>query len=247
MGDDLLDGHDDENGITFLTPLVPGTTATVRVVAPSLGTLDAWLDFDRDGIWGLLTDRIFDHQTLTAPVSYFTISVPAWAQPGKTFARFRLSEDGVSSFDGPARNGEVEDYRVRIRHIGGGAHPPILPQPAPAPINPIELPPVHRRTGTGYGMTTDLQPVIRRMDHDLPHMADRIPVKPRSAAHAMDAAHDLGSDGVGPRDWACAVDSVMERWSPQEDHFANWPKPAVPEHSLGGFDLGYLGGGNIPL
>src|ERR1017187_9579689 len=50
-GDDLA-GSDDEDGVFFVTPLVPGPTAGVNVrVSGVHGRLDAWMDLNHDGVW----------------------------------------------------------------------------------------------------------------------------------------------------------------------------------------------------
>ena len=51
-GDDI-NNLDDEDGVTFTTPLQAGTLACVDVVAGAgAGLLNAWIDFDFSGVWG---------------------------------------------------------------------------------------------------------------------------------------------------------------------------------------------------
>ncbi|MGD8454113.1 MAG: GEVED domain-containing protein [Phycisphaerae bacterium] len=116
LGDDIAT-IDDEDGVTFLTPIVPGGNATVQVVASVPGQLDAWLDFAGDGSWAEAGDQIFMGQPLAAGVNTLTFPVPAFAPPGLvTFARFRFTTlaGAMLPFDGPAPDGEVEDYQVII-------------------------------------------------------------------------------------------------------------------------------------
>jgi hypothetical protein len=47
-GDDQA-GIDDEDGIVFLTPLVPGSIAQIQVTAGTAGYLSAWMDFTGNG------------------------------------------------------------------------------------------------------------------------------------------------------------------------------------------------------
>ncbi len=47
-GDDLP-RSDDEDGVTFLSSLIPGRNTTIRVMASAAGKLDAWIDFNGDG------------------------------------------------------------------------------------------------------------------------------------------------------------------------------------------------------
>ena len=116
LGDDM-NNMQDEDGVMFTSPIIPGGTATVDVdMSFSLGgVLDAWLDFDGDGGWGEFGDRIFAGVPLAGGlINNLSFPVPASARPGVTYARFRLSQNGVASFTGAAPDGEVEDYEVVI-------------------------------------------------------------------------------------------------------------------------------------
>jgi len=110
---------DDEDGVEFVTqPLVPGQTAQVRVVLPASagngGRLDAFIDFNRDGVWSLPAERIFGGQPLVPGVNSLSFQVPSDVKEMETFARFRLSREGGLSPTGRAADGEVEDYLIRI-------------------------------------------------------------------------------------------------------------------------------------
>ena len=50
---------DDEDGVTFTSPVIPGSTATVNVVAAASGLLSAWLDFNGDGDWTDAGEQVF--------------------------------------------------------------------------------------------------------------------------------------------------------------------------------------------
>ena len=118
LGDDLsitpgFPLGSDEDGVSFGT-LAAGQIATVLVVASQPGLLDAWIDFNADGDWDGPADSIFASTPMIAGVNTLTFTVPLNAHLGFTFARFRLSKNGGLSFLGPAPDGEVEDYRVRI-------------------------------------------------------------------------------------------------------------------------------------
>lgn len=115
-GDDLATANipDDEDGVTFSTPLVPGEEAEINVVASQTGQLDLWIDLGRDGSWAQANDRIFTSKTLVAGNNTLIFMVPDTSPAGPTFARFRLSRNGVNTFDGDGGEGEVEDYRVSI-------------------------------------------------------------------------------------------------------------------------------------
>ncbi len=108
---------DDEEGVEWLTRIVPGEEAWVRVSVTDIsgqgGVLDAWFDFDRNGNWDDPGEKIIPGK----PVSqgqhefHFTVpTVPDNAKLGLSYARFRLSREGVDSYWGSAPDGEVEDY-----------------------------------------------------------------------------------------------------------------------------------------
>ena len=114
MGDDILDGNDDEDGITFTSPIIPGYSASINITTTSAGLLSAWIDFNGDGDWADTGEKIL--QDLSVPLGYSntTFTVPSGAKSGTTYARFRFSTQQGLSYNGPAPNEEVEDYTVVI-------------------------------------------------------------------------------------------------------------------------------------
>lgn len=127
-GDDLAAGlatfgtcataGDDEDGVSFAEPLVPGSTADVVVVANEACTLSAWADFSGDGDWGDAGEDLFPGGVpLAAGANPLQIAVPATAVAGATFARFRCTTDGAVGVTGEASDGEVEDYVVTVRAL----------------------------------------------------------------------------------------------------------------------------------
>jgi hypothetical protein len=122
-GDDLGVGSptfgtcqgDDEDGVTFTSSLFAGEIASVDVEANVACTLSAWIDFNANGDWADAGEDLFPGgEALVAGVNSLTFAVPAWAERGATYARFRCTTDGVVSFSGLASDGEVEDYRIDI-------------------------------------------------------------------------------------------------------------------------------------
>ncbi|MCR9197309.1 MAG: carboxypeptidase regulatory-like domain-containing protein [Planctomycetaceae bacterium] len=130
----------DEDGVRFLTPLIPGSTASVQVTTSTAGFLNAWIDFDADGTLDELQITTIDGTALGTPVAardlpltagvhVLSINVPATAG-GQMAARFRYTSDamgGLRSTGGVWENGEVEDYvlrelgdRVWFDHNGDG-------------------------------------------------------------------------------------------------------------------------------
>ncbi len=133
-GDDAVQGtsvvglcFDDEEGISFGTPPVACTTAQVSVSANAAGLLDAWIDFNANGSFADVGERIASGQAVSAGANLLTFSVPCNASPTLTYARFRLSSTGVASFDGPAADGEVEDSQVRVKGNDWGDAPAPYP------------------------------------------------------------------------------------------------------------------------
>jgi hypothetical protein len=114
MKDDVNGGPDDDDGVTFLTPLVSGGVANVQVEASVAGRLNAFIDFDHDGVWDAGTEQVFANLPLAAGLNSLEFSVPETAVGGRTYARFRFSRAGGLGPAGPAPDGEVEDYAVFV-------------------------------------------------------------------------------------------------------------------------------------
>lgn len=139
-GDDFA-GAGDEDGVTFLSDLVPCETVALEVRASAPGLLSAWIDFYDDGSWEEPIDQVFADETLVAGANSLTLIVPCDAVAGAAFARFRLSSGGGLGFAGLALDGEVEDYAPIIQPIlrtltvgtsgGGGGGVTILPAGIP--------------------------------------------------------------------------------------------------------------------
>jgi uncharacterized repeat protein (TIGR01451 family) len=145
-GDDAA--GDDEDGVTVADlTLTVGNPANVRVRATNtvagLGavTITGFIDFNGDGD--------FDDAGETTSVSVpngsnnveFTLAfgtVPAGSAP-TTYARFRITSDGVVPATGAASNGEVEDYFVSIN----------------APVDRGDLPDTALGVGAGNYETLD--------------------------------------------------------------------------------------------
>ena len=110
-GDDL-NGFDDEDGVIFMSAIIPGSAANVDVIASGPGLLNAWYDFNLNGSFLDAGEQIFTDQALAAGINSLGFSVPAGAVMGDTFARFRFDSGGGLSPTGLAADGEVEDYFI---------------------------------------------------------------------------------------------------------------------------------------
>ncbi|NJL60339.1 MAG: hypothetical protein HC887_12610, partial [Desulfobacteraceae bacterium] len=135
-GDDTT-GSDDENGITFLDPIMPGQTYRVQVVVSSgTGRLNAWIDFNGDGdftgeqinngtflVDGTSVTNVND-TVLSAGTHTLTFTAPTSTVPFATtlYSRFRITADLPNQYEGVtpstpspiglAYSGEVEDYAL---------------------------------------------------------------------------------------------------------------------------------------
>ncbi len=136
-------GGDDEDGIEFLTPLIPGDTACIRITytlpSGTPGFLNAWMDFDGDGTFtdldtvgfisldgsefastrnlSLPAGPVTDNQVVACFVVPDYDGIEEFAD-GSLFARFRLSCDGGLEPAGGAPDGEVEDYFRPLAKVG---------------------------------------------------------------------------------------------------------------------------------
>ena len=129
-------GNDDEDGIRLLTPLIPGSEACLNVSATTpAAILNGWIDFNGDGDFdGDASDQLQFNKiagsavaaTANAPVGAgtttreycFTVPANATFDGGETHMRYRLSTAGSLSFNGPATDGEIEDYWLPLACVG---------------------------------------------------------------------------------------------------------------------------------
>jgi hypothetical protein len=114
-GDDLNE-LDDEDGIAFISLLTRGMEAQLDATLTEDGLLNAWIDFDANGVWDD-DEQIFTDEELAGDVTRIEFTVPLDASVGYTYARFRLNSGGGLTPYGSAADGEVEDYQVSIAHV----------------------------------------------------------------------------------------------------------------------------------
>ncbi len=125
---------DDEDGIEFVTPLLPGQQACIQVDAVNTtggnAYLYGWADWNGDGQFDA-TERLSGGDFGSGAASIpnggvsgqrYCFDVPASATfaNGDIHFRFRLTTETLSAdaFDGPASNGEVEDYWLPLLCVG---------------------------------------------------------------------------------------------------------------------------------
>lgn len=120
------DGSDD--GVTFLSPIVAGSTVRLDVEASTnVLFLQGWIDFNDDGDFADEGEHLsfrdaggtllpFSKQTkLSAGTNELSFVVPDAVMASSLAARFRYGEGGNAQFNKPngaAVLGEVEDYRI---------------------------------------------------------------------------------------------------------------------------------------
>ena len=108
---------DQDDGITFLTPLLSGTDSLIEVTATGAGYLNIWGDWNRDGEFTsdekLLSDKYMDNTT-----EVFLVNTPISALNGFTWTRARFTSITSIVASGGVPDGEVEDYRVLVTNAG---------------------------------------------------------------------------------------------------------------------------------
>lgn len=105
---------DDEDGVTFASALIAHFGAKFTVTASGAGFIDAWIDFNRNGVFDA-DEQIAASVPVVAGANELVVpEVPATAVAGTTFARFRISSAGGLTPTSGAVDGEVEDYAVQI-------------------------------------------------------------------------------------------------------------------------------------
>lgn len=113
-----VDSGDDEDGVVLNGELKQATPTSIAVTASS-GTnaciLNAWIDYNQDGIFSNNAEKIASNQTIApSATTNLTPTVPVDAMTGVTYARFRCASSGGLNSTGAAVDGEVEDYQISI-------------------------------------------------------------------------------------------------------------------------------------
>ena len=106
----------DEDGVQFGGIAATGSMAAVNILLENAasGQIDAWIDFNRDNDWDDPGEKILDNVSVNSAMQTLNYPLPSGLTEGETFARVRLSSAGGLGPTGPAADGEVEDYVVRI-------------------------------------------------------------------------------------------------------------------------------------
>ncbi|MCG8652875.1 MAG: cadherin-like domain-containing protein, partial [Pirellulales bacterium] len=91
--------------------------SVIPITALGDGVVDGWIDFNADGDFNDSGEHVVQGVAVTDGVNMVTVITPDTATLGQTYARFRISPNGVDGPNGLAIGGEVEDYRVGIFHV----------------------------------------------------------------------------------------------------------------------------------
>ncbi|TXH69911.1 MAG: right-handed parallel beta-helix repeat-containing protein [Thiothrix sp.] len=115
-GDDT-NGTDDENGVTIPVTLTASIASVVPVsIQNASGYLNAWFDWNLDGDFLDSGEQVATDQAVVTGTTNLSVTPPATAVTGTTFARFRVCTT-TSSCNTPtstAASGEIEDYQASM-------------------------------------------------------------------------------------------------------------------------------------
>ena len=120
-GDDL-DGSDDEDGAAVPVTMTQGAPTSFNVTvtnsSASVAYLNAWIDFNRNGVLTDSGEQVAVNTTVNAGTSgglrTVSFNVPASASLGEAGVRVRLTSVSSPGPDGLDGNGEVEDYLTTV-------------------------------------------------------------------------------------------------------------------------------------
>ena len=180
---------DDEDGVSFNALLREGQAMDVTVTASPAAAclLNAWIDYNRDGDFEDAGEQLVTDANLAAGASMnLTNAIPS-GSAGNTWARFRCSTQTGLGPEGPAADGEVEDYRVEIQ-----------PDPASTAADFGDAPDTSNAEGTGdYSTILDNNGPSHLLNPGGPYLGACVDSDDGNA-QAMDALADDGAVATGP-------------------------------------------------
>jgi CSLREA domain-containing protein len=111
----------DNDGITFPSSMLFGSTHVIPVTAHGAGVLNVWVDWNQNGDFEN-SERIATNTAMVNGANTFSLTVPAGVGSKITYARIRFTSDaskvqqlgGSPSPYGEALDGEVEDYILNL-------------------------------------------------------------------------------------------------------------------------------------
>ncbi|CAM2994972.1 LruC domain-containing protein [Vibrio rarus] len=117
LSDDTT-GHADENGVGFVTAIEPGLDSIVNIQASTSGYLSAWFDWNQDGDFDDEGEKVFSDVQLETGFNALPYTVDYNAVDGRTWTRFRFSQQAGLDYFGGATSGEVEDHPITVSSNG---------------------------------------------------------------------------------------------------------------------------------
>ena len=119
---DNLDGTDDEDGVSVPVNIAQGAAASVVVnvtnTSGAVAYLNAWIDFNRDGVLTDAGEQIAVNTSIATGTSNanqtINFTAPVAANVGIAGVRVRLTSVITPTSVGLVSNGEVEDYVTQI-------------------------------------------------------------------------------------------------------------------------------------
>ena len=111
------DGSDDD-GVVELASVIAipdaATNSSFLVTASETGRVDAWIDFNENGVWTDAGEQIATDLLVSGGENTLTYVVPGGTSAGDKVVRFRLSSAGGLPPTGDAPDGEVEDMLLSV-------------------------------------------------------------------------------------------------------------------------------------
>jgi hypothetical protein len=106
----------DEDGVRFgrIDPARNLAAVNIDLQNASQSLIDAWIDFNQDGDWNDVGEKIFNSSPVTSGMQTLNFTVPSSAKLGGTHARVRVSTSGGLAPTWATSDGEVEDYAITI-------------------------------------------------------------------------------------------------------------------------------------
>ena len=197
-GDDT-DNLDDENGVTVPASVVLGVagslTANVTNSSGSTAYLNAWIDFNRNGVLTDSGEQIATNTTISNGTSNsnrtVSFTVPATAAPGIAGVRVRLTSTSTPGPDGLDGNGEVEDYVMTLACPTVTVSPTTLSVPTVGTAYTQTVSASGSTTTFSYAVTSGALPAGLSLDDDTGSLSGT----PTSSAAASFTITATGANG----------------------------------------------------
>ena len=181
--------NDDEDGVSFNALMREGQAMDLTVTASPVAAclLNAWIDYNRDGDFADAGEQLVSDANLAAGASMNLTNVIPVGTAGNTWARFRCSTQTGLGPEGPAADGEVEDYRVEIQ-----------PDPATTAADFGDAPDTTNAEGvTDYSTVLDNNGPSHLLNPGGPYLGACVD-SDDGTAQALDALADDGAVATGP-------------------------------------------------